>query len=159
MRRLHKTIFEIGWSRTVPRLAESDSVEQALDLMRSESHDCVLVLNGEKLSGIFTSRDFLNRVIAEKRDPKKVTLREVMTPTPRTLQASDEVVFAINWMAVEGFRNVPIVDSLGYPVGVLTVFDVMNALSALLDSLKENPPENLRDHSSISKVFDIGGGS
>jgi len=158
MRRLHKTIFEIGWSRTVPRLAETDTAWQALDLMRSEAHDCVLVLKGDKLAGIFTSRDFLNRVIAEKRDPKATTLGQVMTPTPRTLQARDEVAFAINWMAVEGFRNVPIVDSQGSPLGVLTVFDVMGMLQALLDDIAENPRENLGEFSSVSKVFDIGGG-
>jgi CBS domain-containing protein len=158
MRRLHKTIFEIGWSRTVPRLAETDTAWQALDLMRSEAHDCVLVLRGDKLAGIFTSRDFLNRVVAEKRDPKTTSLGQVMTPTPRTLQARDEVAFAINWMAVEGFRNVPIVDSQGYPLGVLTVFDVMGMLQAVLDDIAQNPRENLGEFSSVSKIFDVGGG-
>ena len=159
MRRLQKTIFEIGWSRTVPRLTEADKVAQAVALMRSEPHDCVLVLREEKLVGIFTSRDFLNRVVAEKRDPTAVTLGEVMTREPRTLQAHDQVVFAINWMAIEGFRNVPIVDDVGFPLGVLTVFDVMAALTALFDALDENPRENLREYSSVSKVFDVGGGS
>jgi hypothetical protein len=35
----------------------------------------------------------------------------------------------------------------------------MRALSAILDEIAETPPENLRDVSSISSVFDIGGGS
>jgi hypothetical protein len=62
-------------------------------------------------------------------------------------------------MAVEGFRNVPIVDDDGNPLGVLTVFDVMRVLTAILDEIAETPPENLRDASSISNIFDIGGGS
>src|SRR5262245_56196860 len=56
MRRLQKTIFEIGWTRTVPRLAETDPVATAFDLMSRESHDCVLIARGERLVGIFTSR-------------------------------------------------------------------------------------------------------
>ena len=36
-----------------------------------------------------------------------------MTAEPRTLRPRDGVAFAINWMAIEGFRNVPIVDDLG----------------------------------------------
>src|SRR5262249_10949202 len=76
MRRLHKTIFEIGWTRTVPRLAETDPVATAFDLMSRESHDCVLIARGERLVGIFTSRDFLNRVAAVRADPRKVTLAE-----------------------------------------------------------------------------------
>jgi CBS domain-containing protein len=159
IRRLQKTIFEIGWTRTVPRLAETDPVATAFDLMSRESHDCVLIARGERLVGIFTSRDFLNRVAAVRADPRKVTLAEVMTSMPKSLRPRDSVAFAINWMAVEGFRNVPIVDDEGNPQGVLTVFDVMRALSAILDEIAETPPENLRDVSSISSVFDIGGGS
>jgi len=158
MRRLHKTIFEIGWSRTIPRLAETDTAAQALELMKSESHDCVLVMRDAKLAGIFTSRDFLNRIVAVKGDARTTPLAKVMTPGPRTLKAQDPVAFAVNWMAVEGFRNVPIVDDAGYPLGVLTVFDVMGALSAMLDEIAETPSEARGEFSSISKVFDIGGG-
>jgi CBS domain-containing protein len=75
------------------------------------------------------------------------------------LRPRDPVAFAINWMAIEGFRNVPIVDDDGSPLGVLTVFDLMRALSAILDNIEETPRENLQAVSSISKVFDVGGGS
>jgi len=157
MRRLHKTIFEVGWTRTVPRLTETDPVAKAFDVMSRESHDCVLIARGDKLVGIFTSRDFLNRVAAERADPKTTLLAAVMTSMPRALRPRDPVAFAINWMALEGFRNVPIVDDDGNPLGVLTVFDVMRALSAILDEIEQTPPE-LGEFSSISKVFDIGGG-
>jgi len=161
MRRLHKTIFEIGWSRTVPRLAETDTAWQALDLMRSEAHDCVLVLKGDKLAGIFTSRDFLDRIAAVRADPAALVLGDVMTATPRTLRPRDPVAFAINWMAVEGFRNVPIVDDAGAVLGVLTVWDVMRHLEAIFDDIDATPravaPNG--DTSSVISMVDLGGGS
>ena len=64
MRRLEKTIKEIGWTHAVPRLAVTDRVSQAFDQMSREVYDCVLVMSGDELAGIFTSRDFLNRVAA-----------------------------------------------------------------------------------------------
>jgi CBS domain-containing protein len=160
MRRLQKTIFEIGWTRTVPRFVEADPVAAARDVMSRDAHDCVLLIGSDgKLVGIFTGRDFLNRVAAERIDPRNITLGKVMSPKPRALHPRDPVAFAINWMSIEGFRNVPIVDDDGYPLGVLTVFDLMRALSAIFDNIDETPRENLQTVSSISKVFDIGGDS
>ena len=111
MRRLEKTIEEIGWTRDVPRLGDGERVARAFELMSREAHDSVLVVRDGKLAGIFTSRDFLNRVAAVRGDAQALVFGTVMTPLPRTLRPRDGVAFAINWMAVEGFRNVPIVDA------------------------------------------------
>jgi CBS domain-containing protein len=158
MRRLQKTIFEIGWTRAVHHLAETDAVATAVDKMRGDALDCILITRDGKLVGIFTSRDFQTRVAAPRIDPATTKLGDVMSPMPKVLRPRDPVAFAINWMSVEGFRNVPIVDEDGTPLGVLTAFDVLRALTALVDSITESPRENLQEVSSISKVFDVGGG-
>lgn len=161
MRRLEKTIKEIGWTHAVPRLAVTDRVSQAFDQMSREVYDCVLVMRGDELAGIFTSRDFLNRVAAVRADPAALLLGDVMTPTPRTLRPRDPVVFAINWMAVEGFRNVPILDDAGEVLGVLTVWDVMRHLEAIFDEIDATPRPvpPTEDTSSVFDMVDLGGGS
>jgi CBS domain-containing protein len=161
MRRLEKTIREIGWTHAVPRLGVHERVSRAFDEMSREAHDCVLVMQGTELAGIFTSRDFVNRVAAVRADPEALTLGEVMTRMPRTLRPRDPVAFAINWMAVEGFRNVPIVDDAGDVKGVLTVWDVMRHLEAIFDDIdatpRPTPPSG--DTSSVIEMYDLGGGS
>ena len=161
MRRLEKTIREIGWTHAVPRLGVGDRVSRAFDQMSREAYDCVLVMRGDALAGIFTSRDFLNRIAAVRADPSEVTLGEVMTPAPCTLRPRDPVAFAINWMAVEGFRNVPIVDDDGAVLGVLTVWDVMRHLEAIFDDIdatpRPTPPGG--DTSLVISMIDLGGGS
>jgi CBS domain-containing protein len=161
MRRLEKTIREIGWTYAVPRLEVTDRVSQAFDAMSREVHDCVLVMSENKLAGIFTSRDFLNRIAAERADPTAVQLGEVMTETPRTLRPRDPVAFAINWMAIEGFRNVPIVDDNGDVLGALTVWDVMRHIGEIFDDIdatpRPTPPGG--DTSNVIAMIDLGGGS
>jgi CBS domain-containing protein len=161
MRRLEKTIREIGWTHAVPRLDVGDRVSRAFDQMSREAYDCVLVMRGEALAGIFTSRDFLNRVAAVRADPSEIVLGDVMTPMPRTLRPRDPVAFAINWMAVEGFRNVPVVDDDGVVQGVLTVWDVMRHLEAIFEDIDATPrpipPSG--DTSSVIAMIDLGGGS
>ena len=161
MRRLEKTIREIGWTHAVPRLEVTDRVSRAFDQMSREAHDCVLVMQERTLAGIFTSRDFLNRIAAERADPAAIALGDVMTAAPRTLRPRDPVAFAINWMAIEGFRNVPIVDDDGSVQGVLTVWDVMRHLEAIFDDIdatpRPTPPDG--DTSSVIAMIDLGGGS
>jgi CBS domain-containing protein len=167
MRRLEKTIREIGWSHAVPRLARTERVSRAFDEMSREVHDCVLVMDGRSLAGIFTSRDFLNRIAAVRADPAAIVLGDVMTPTPCTLRPRDPVAFAINWMAMEGFRNVPIVSddfgADGEVLGVLTVWDVMRHLEAIFDAIDEDGDATPRlvsalgDLSEPVQMFDLGG--
>jgi CBS domain-containing protein len=159
MRRLQKTIEETGWTRAVPRFSARDPVARAFDAMSRESHDCVLIVDGTELRGIFTSRDFLNRVAAVRRDPREVLLGDVMTQTPKTLRPRDGVAFAINWMAIEGFRNVPIVDDDNRVLGVLTVWDVMRHLEEMFDEI-DATPRMVPPASDISGVVEIelGGG-
>lgn len=160
MRRLQKTIEEIGWTKSVPRFGKADMVARAFDAMSRESHDCVLILEGDRLAGIFTSRDFLNRVAAVRKDPQTLPLTDVMTPAPRTLRPRDPVAFAINWMAIEGFRNVPIIDDAGTVLGVLTVWDVMRVLGDVFDEIDASPrpapPQS--DISEVINMVDLGGG-
>ena len=159
MRRLQKTIEEIGWTKSVPRFVTKDSVAKAFDAMSREAHDCVLILDGEALAGIFTTRDFLNRVAAVRKDPNQVTLGEVMTAVPRTLKPRDRVAFAINWMAIEGFRNVPIVDDRGSVLGVLTIWDVMRHLDNVFEEIDATPrPVPASSDISDVQMVDLGGG-
>ena len=160
MRRLEKTIQEIGWTRNVPQLGKSELVARAFDLMSREAHDCVMIVEGEKLVGIFTSRDFLNRVAALRADPNAIELGAVMTKEPRTLRPRDGIAFAINWMAIEGFRNVPIVDDAGVVLGVLTVWDVMRHLDEVFAEIAAAPrPVRVQDEiSAVIALTDFGGG-
>jgi CBS domain-containing protein len=159
MRRLQRTIDEIGWTRDVPQLASTERVVRAFDLMSREQHDCVLVTSDSRLAGIFTSRDFLGRVAAERADPAELTLATVMTPAPRTLRPRDPVAFAVNWMAIEGFRNVPIVDDTGGILGVFTVWDVMRHLGEMFVEIDATPRSRMphSDTSSVVSMIDIGG--
>jgi CBS domain-containing protein len=161
MRRLEKTIREIGWTHAIPKLDAAEPVAHALEEMRREAHDCVLVTRAGRLVGIFTSRDFLNRIVALRADPAAVPLGDVMTRDPRTLRPRDPVAFAINWMAVEGFRNVPIIDDADQLRGVLTVWDVMRHLEAIFDDIDATPraTQPSGDTSSVISMIDIGGGS
>ncbi len=121
--------------------------------MKSHGSNYVVVLEEGKLEGIFTERDFLNRVTAARRNPADTELRDVMTSELQTLSSEDCVSYAINQMAVGGFRNIPIVDPDGTFRVVLTVRDVIGHLSDLFSEL-----DGSVESGDMQEWTDIGGG-
>ena len=100
------------------------TIEQAAKLMKEKHVGALLVMEGERLAGIFTERDALFRVIAEGRDPAKTRLHEVMTANPRTITPDRPFGHALHLMHEGGFRHVPVVDG-GRPLGVVSARDAL----------------------------------
>jgi len=114
-----------------PEVGPAVSVRDAIAAMRAMHSACVLVVSEQGLLGIFTERDFLNRVIGAGLLPGRTTVSDVMTSDPEVLLASEWIGQAIHRMGQGGFRNMPIVDEAGKPTGVLSVRDVVEHLSEL----------------------------
>ena len=113
-------------------LPATATVHEAVQKMLARRQAGVLVVDGRgKLTGIFTERDVLNRVVAKTLDVRHTPLSAVMTPNPEALGISQRVAYAVHCMSVAGYRTVPVVDAAGYPVGVVTVSDVMRWLANL----------------------------
>jgi len=154
MERIQQTIGEVLGEQTWPELAPTANVATALEAMAREGIDCVLVVDAGVLTGVFTSRDFLNRVAAEGLLPADVRLGDVMTAQPEALRRHDCITYAINRMATRNIRNVPVIDDDGRPVGLLRVWDVIAHLADVLDEMAETPTERGTD----AQWIDIGGG-
>ena len=102
MRRLQRTIEEIGWSRDVPRLAHTARVASAFDLMSREQHDCVLVTAATRSPEFHEPRPSYR--VARARRHRAVTLADMMTQSPRARRLRESCRDQLR--AVEGFRNV-----------------------------------------------------
>lgn len=95
------------------------SVAHAAALMRAERVAAVLVVEDDRLLGIFTERDAVCRVLALNRDPALTWLSDVMTPDPKTVDPDDSFGYALLLMHEHGFRHVPVVEH-GCPIGVVS---------------------------------------
>jgi CBS domain-containing protein len=111
-----------------PHVAGPDTpIEQVVRQMAERRTSCVLVEDTGKLVGIFTERDFVNRVVASGREVSG-PIRDVMTLDPKTLARHDNVQKAVELMGSEGYRHVPVLDPDGRAVGVLSVRDIIHYL-------------------------------
>jgi CBS domain-containing protein len=108
-----------------PVMARSDTtVGEAARLMKQHRVGALLVVDNERLSGIFTERDALFRVVAEGCDPGRTSLSDVMTRNPRTITPDRPFGHALHLMNEGAFHHLPVVED-GRPLGVVSARDAL----------------------------------
>jgi len=136
-------------------LSDTATVHEAVQTMLARRQAGVLVTDGAgRLTGIFTERDVLTRVVGKDLDARRTPLAAVMTGNPEALTARDRVAYAVHCMSVAGYRTIPLVDPEGRPIGIVTVSDVVRWLANLF-------PEavlNLRPGDAIKRPQDVDAG-
>lgn len=148
--KIQKTIAEFLGDRAFASVGPTDTCIAALERMKQHSADCVLVCDRDKLVGVFTAWDMLQRVAAFEKDATTTQVQDVMTCNPETLPAEASITYAINRMAHGGYRNVPIVDAAGRAVGNVSVRDVMAHLAEVFEEIEDGREE--------PEWTDLGGG-
>jgi len=106
-------------------VAREATVVDAARRMRERNVGSVLVVEGQRMAGIFTERDALFRVLAAARDPATTLLGDVMTRDPQSLHPDEPFVRALRVMHEGKFRHLPVVE-FGRPLGVVSVRDALD---------------------------------
>jgi len=136
-------------------LGEATTVHEAVTRMLGARQPVVLVIAADgRLTGIFTERDLLTRVVGRDLDPRATLLGAVMTREPEALTPRARVCYAVNRMSVAGYRTIPLVDEAGRPIGIVTVHDFIKWLAHLF-------PEavlNLRPGDVIKRPLEVDAG-
>jgi len=120
------TIADLVTDRSPLCFTPTDQATTAVAAMVEHKSDCVLVSDADGLRGVFTQRDFLNRLASAGKSD--APLGAVMTANPSSLRESDGVMTALHRMAVGNYRNIPI---LGTDDAVVTNFSVWQVMAYL----------------------------
>jgi CBS domain-containing protein len=102
---------------------------EAARRMAERGVGAVLILEGERLTGILTERDLLKAVAAGFTEEARVS--EWMTRQPETVEPDESTDHAASLMIHGGFRHLPVVEG-GRAIGILSIRDLMRV--ALQDS-------------------------
>lgn len=109
---------EVMEKHKLVKAAPSMTVREAARQMAAKGVGAVLVLEDTRLTGIFTERDAVLRVIARGLSTETTRLADVMTTDPLTLGPNARFGTALALMHKNGFRHVPVVDE-GKVVGMV----------------------------------------
>lgn len=117
-----RTVRDIMSSMHLFTCAAETSVRDASRLMAKNDVGSIVVLDGDRLLGIFTERDAVKRVLAYDHDPRTTSISEVMTRDPDTVGPDDSVTEAIRKMDEFRYRHLPVVEN-GKVVGMMSIRD------------------------------------
>ena len=119
--------------RDLLELPATASVYEAACAMRDRCVGAVLITEDGRLTGIFTKRDLINRVVACDREPKATALGEVMTENPGTVSPKATALEALRLMEDGGYRHLPVVAGTRL-VGIVSRRDFFGSEQARLES-------------------------
>jgi len=116
-----------------------DTVFDSLQLMAEKGIGALLVMDGDKLVGIVTERDYARKVILEGKSSKDSTVKEIMTTKVLCVSPERTVDECMALMTDKRARHLPVLDHK-HVVGVVSIGDLVKAVISeqqiLIDQLQ-----------------------
>ena len=134
-------VSEVMTEAMVTDLAD-DTLADAAGKMREQQTGSLLIMDGQRLMGIFTERDLL-KAIAQGKDPKLTQLKEEMTTDVVTITPDTELKEAADLMATRWIRHLPVIKE-GKLVGVLSQRDLTGVFEQSLQEADHPTGELVR---------------
>lgn len=121
-----KTLLEKK-GNAVWSIAPGAKVYDALELMAEKNIGALLVMDGEKLIGVVSERDYARKIILKGKASKDVPVSEIMSSPAITVAPSASLEDALAVMSANHIRHLPVAAE-GLIYGVLSMRDVMTAI-------------------------------
>ncbi|NHW88478.1 MAG: CBS domain-containing protein [Archaeoglobi archaeon] len=102
-----------------------ESVEVIAKRMVSFGVGSAVIVQGNKPIGIVTEKDLIAKVVAKNKVPSSVKASEIMSTPLITIKPTTSVREAANLMIKKGIRRLPIVNSSGDLIGIITDNDIL----------------------------------
>jgi CBS domain-containing protein len=103
------------------------STFEALELMAEKNIGALLVLDAEKIIGIFTERDYARKVVLKGKSSKTTTVGELMTSEVLYVSLEDTIEDCMALMTQKRARHLPVLEN-DKVAGVVSIGDVVKAV-------------------------------
>ena len=114
-------------NRSVLAIAPEASVLDAIRMMASHGVGALLVMEGERLAGIVSERDYARKVILMQRRSETTRVEEIMTSSVITVPPSVRAHEGLEIMTERHIRHLPVVDS-GAVIGIVSIGDLVKSV-------------------------------
>jgi CBS domain-containing protein len=115
------------------------TVYEAISLMSEKNIGAILVMDGNRLAGIFTERDYTRKLILRGRASKDTRIADVLSSEILTITPSTTVQEAMRLMTDNRIRHLPVLDN-DRVVGLVSIGDLVkwtiSAQSAAIEHLQ-----------------------
>ena len=124
-----RTVRQLLGSKTPEIFAVSPdaSVLDAIKLMAEKGVGAVLAMQGARLCGIVSARDYARKVVLQGRSSSNTPVRDIMTAKVVTVRPDDSVDHCMQVVTEHRIRHLPVVEGDAI-VGVISIGDLVKAV-------------------------------
>jgi CBS domain-containing protein len=115
--------------RDIHAVSPDAPVLEAVRLMAEHGIGALLVMQGDKLAGIVSERDYARKVILKGRSSADTPVRDIMTAQVHTVEPGASAQACMQIMTDRRIRHLPVVEA-GRVVGMLSIGDLVRAVLA-----------------------------
>jgi CBS domain-containing protein len=124
---------------TVWSVSPTDTVFEAISIMAEKNIGALPVLEGDRLVGLISERDYARKVILLGRGSRETSVAEIMTVNLKTVGLGDSVQECMQIMTENRVRHLPVLEG-GKLAGLISIGDCVNwiisAQTAAIDDLE-----------------------
>lgn len=99
-------------------------VIDAIRMLTERKVGALLVMEGNKLAGIFSERDYTRKVVLNDKSSSKTKVSEIMTSDVKSVDPSQTIDECMIIMSNNHIRHLPVIKN-DEPVGILSIMDVV----------------------------------
>ncbi len=108
-------------------VTSDQSVLEALKLMAEKNIGAVMVVDEDKLTGIFSERDYARKIILQDRHSDNTPVSDVMTPNVITIGPDQQLEECMIIMSDRHIRHLPVMEA-DKLIGIISINDVVAAI-------------------------------
>ncbi len=101
-------------------------VYDAIKMLDEKNVGALVVLEGDKVVGIFSERDYARKVYLQGKSSRNTTVRGVMTPDVISVRNDTPLNECMSLMTLKRIRHLPVIEG-GRLAGIITVGDVVKS--------------------------------
>jgi CBS domain-containing protein len=114
---------------TLWHVRPDDSVYAALQLLAQHEVGALVVMDGGRLVGIVSERDYTRKIALQGRSSKDTSVAEIMTAQVLTVAPETGTRACMALMSEKKVRHLPVVDK-GTVLGMISIRDIMDDIIA-----------------------------
>ena len=108
-------------------LSSNNTVHQALQLMADKNIGAIVIKDQDKLTGIFSERDYARKVVLKGKNSTDTKLSEVMSKEVITISSDLQIDACMQLMTDKHVRHLPVMDN-GTSIGIISIGDVVRLM-------------------------------
>ena len=116
-----------GKGYQIHSVSPDTTVYDAIKLMAELGIGALLVMENDRIAGIFSERDYTRKIVLNNRSSRDTPVRDIMTVNVISVNADQNIEDCMATMSRFEIRHLPVVDQ-GKPIGMLSVKDVLRSL-------------------------------